>query len=93
MISGARSFGAPRGEEIGKEVQAVDRQRDPGDQDDDEDRQRGGDGDVAGVGEEIGEQPDEIAHQHEEEQREDEREEAFSLWPDLGDAHAVDEFV
>ena len=49
--------------------------------------------DMAGIGEGERQQAQQIAHQHEEEQREDEGEEPAAFFADLVDAHLHDEFV
>ena len=56
-------------------------------------RQRGGDDDVAGDGEAVGDQPEHVQRQHEHEQREHEGEEAHAFLPGGRAHHAGDEFV
>ena len=74
-------------------MQPVFAQSHHGGQHDDQNCERRCHRDMAGIGEAEGDQAEHIAHQNEEEKREDEREEASSLRPDLFDAHVVDELV
>jgi hypothetical protein len=84
--------GRPGGEEEGEKMHPVLDERDDRHQQEYKNRQRKGDDDLTGEGEGIGDQPDQIAEQHEHEDREDSAEK-FAAPADIILNHAGDEFI